>query len=169
MQVIAAELLTMIDIKKWQIKNGLIDDQIFNTIIESFRTLEQNVCNCYEYIRKINPFDQGNAKKITLQEEIASKLQGKIARFLEVELYHIVGMNILNTNQFAILSYHVGELGTARDVIKKCLSILKYYQSINSMVNTTSNYETNHINEKTSIQFSSLCTANDFAAMHGKN
>ena len=166
MQVIAAEQLTMIDTKKWQIKNGVIDEQIFNTIIEGFRTLEQNVCNCYEYIRKINPFNHEDSKKIALQEEIASKLQGKIARFLEVELYHIVGMNRLNSNQFTILSYHAGELGTARDVIKKCLSILKYYQSINSMVNTASNYETNHIDEKTSIQFSSLCTANDFAAMH---
>lgn len=156
----------MTDIKKWQIKNGIIDEQIFNAIIESFRLLEQNVCNCYEYIRKINPFNNEDSKKIALQEEIASKLQGKIARFLEVELYHIVGMNRLNNNQFAILSHHAGELGTARDVIKKCLSILKYYQSINSMVNTTSNYETNHIDEKNSIQFTSLCTANDFAAIH---
>lgn len=117
-------------------------------------------------IKQINPFERDNAKKIVLQEEIASKLQGKIARFLEVGLYHILGMTMMTANQKEIFLYHVKEMGAARDTIKKCVEITKYYLSINSMVNTLSTYETNKINEGTSFQFQSPCTPIDFIKRH---
>ena len=157
----------MIDTKKWQINNSTtIEPAIFNLLVDSCRTTEQNVCNCYKAIKQINPFEHDNAKKIALQEEIASKLQGKIARFLEVELYHISGMTMMTANQKEIFLYHVREMGAARDAIKKCVEIAKYYLSINSMVNTLSTYETNKINNNHSLQFQSPCTAIDFIKRH---
>lgn len=113
----------------------------FNTIIKNIDEL----CNQVD-INRDNLLNNIFLSNINIDEikkyiEDTSNLQSKIDQILHNELYHIIGMGNLSSNQLATFCKYVKRLGVAKDVNMRNLSCFENIKKIFISLTSSSQYK----------------------------
>lgn len=118
-----------------------MDASNFNTIIKNIDEL----CNRVDVNRdnllnnvSLSSIDINAIKKYI---EDTSNLQSKIDQILQNELYHIIGMGNLASNQLAIFCKYIKKLGVAKDTNKRNLTCFENIKGIFNTLTSSSQYK----------------------------
>lgn len=118
-----------------------MDTSNFNTIIKNIKKL----CNQVD-VNRDNLLNNISLSNINMDEikkyiEDSSNLQSKIDQILQNELYHIIGMGNLASNQLAIFCKYIKKLGVAKDTNKRNLTCFENIKGIFNSLTSSSQYK----------------------------
>lgn len=118
-----------------------MDTSNFNTIIKNIKKL----CNQVD-VNRDNLLNNISLSNINMDEikkyiEDSSNLQSKIDQILQNELYHIIGMGNLASNQLAIFCKYIKKLGAAKDTNKRNLTCFENIKGIFNSLTSSSQYK----------------------------
>lgn len=118
-----------------------MDTSNFNTIIKNIKKL----CNRVDVNRDslLNNISLSNINIDDIKKYIedCSNLQSKIDQILQSELYHIIGMGNLASNQLAIFCKYIKKLSVAKDTNKRNLTCFENIKGIFNSLTSSSQYK----------------------------
>lgn len=124
-----------------------MDVSKFNIIIKNINKLynqvdinRDNLLNLLNIINNIS-LSSINIDEIKKYIEDSKNLQSKIDQILHNELYHIIGMGNLSSNQLATFCKHIKRLGAAEDTNKRNLTCFENIKIIFNTLTSSSQYK----------------------------